>query len=90
MGRFTTIPGKKYRGEVHKKSEAPVEPVFRFYGRFLMGFLEKAGVERGFLMVNLWWMRGESWSERWCFFETKNMPHFENIFVGIAGGMSHG
>ena len=54
MDRFTTTRGKNPAANFTKKSEAPVKPVFRFYGRFLMGFLEQAGVERGFLMVNLW------------------------------------
>jgi hypothetical protein len=29
--------------------------------RFCWGFLQKRVVERGFLMVNLWWIAGESW-----------------------------
>jgi hypothetical protein len=37
----------------------------RFFGedflRFCGGFLKKRVVGRGFLMVNLWWKRGELW-----------------------------
>jgi hypothetical protein len=53
MGRFT-IGDKNAAVSFIKKSEAPVEPAFRFYGRFLMGFGKNGRVERGFLMVNLW------------------------------------
>jgi hypothetical protein len=53
MGPFTT-GGRFAAANFKKKSEAPVEPVFRFYGRFLMGFWKKWGVGRGFLMVNSW------------------------------------
>jgi hypothetical protein len=28
---------------------------------FLLGFWQKRGAERDFLMVNLWWIAGESW-----------------------------
>jgi hypothetical protein len=28
---------------------------------FLLGVLQKRCAERGFLMVNLWWIAGESW-----------------------------
>jgi hypothetical protein len=37
MGRFI-IGDKNAAVSFIKKSEAPVEPAFRFYGRFLMGF----------------------------------------------------
>jgi hypothetical protein len=84
MGRFITIPGKKYCGEVHKKSEAPVEPVFRFYGRFLMVFWEKAGVERGFLMVNLWWTRGETGQKDGAFSRRKTC-HILKIYLVLSG-----
>ena len=30
-------------------------------GVFAGGFREKWGAERGFLMVNLWWIGGETW-----------------------------
>jgi hypothetical protein len=29
--------------------------------RFCWGFWQKRGAERGFLMVDLWWIAGESW-----------------------------
>jgi len=29
--------------------------------RFAEGFWQKRCAERGFLMVNLWWIAGESW-----------------------------
>jgi hypothetical protein len=82
MDRFIIIRGKNPAANFKKKSEASVEPFFQVYGRFLMGFWKKWGVRRGFLMVKPWWMCGELWSERWCFFRTKNMPHFGNIFLG--------
>jgi len=28
---------------------------------FSLGFWQKRGAERGFLMVNSWWIAGESW-----------------------------
>jgi hypothetical protein len=31
------------------------------FGVFAGGFLKKRVVERGFLVVNLWWNRGELW-----------------------------
>jgi hypothetical protein len=31
------------------------------FPRFCWGFWQKWCVERGFLMVNLWWIAGESW-----------------------------
>ena len=30
-------------------------------GRFCWGFWQKRRAERVFLMVNLWWIAGESW-----------------------------
>jgi hypothetical protein len=30
-------------------------------GRFCRGFCEMWRAERGFLMVNLWWIGGETW-----------------------------
>jgi hypothetical protein len=39
--------------------------------------------ERGFLMVNLWWIRGELWLVNGHFSGAKNMPHFQGLFFGI-------
>jgi hypothetical protein len=43
---------------------------------FLRGVLEKMGAERGFLMVNLWWVRGELWSVDDWFLAAENFPLF--------------
>jgi hypothetical protein len=42
--------------------------------RFCWGFWQKWVVERGFLMVNLWWIRGESWFVDGHFSGAKNIP----------------
>jgi hypothetical protein len=39
--------------------------------------------ERGFLMVNLWWIRGESWLVDGGFFRTKDMPRISDLFFAI-------
>jgi hypothetical protein len=46
-------------------------------------FSRKRGAERGFLMVNLWWIRGELWSVDARFPEAKNMPQFLSLFSGF-------
>jgi hypothetical protein len=51
--------------------------------RFCWGFWQKRVVERGFLMVNLWWIRGELWLVDGHFSGAKNMPHFGNLFLAI-------
>jgi hypothetical protein len=49
---------------------------------FLQGFWEKWVIERGFLMVNLWWIRGERWSVDGDFSGPKNTPRFLGLFLG--------
>jgi hypothetical protein len=36
--------------------------------------------ERGFLMVNLWWIAGESWEVDGRISGSKNMPRFADLF----------
>jgi hypothetical protein len=78
MGRLITTTGDKYWGR--KKSEAPVELFLQVWRAFLMGFWKKWGVERGFLMVSLWWDCGESWYENAPFRCLKNMPLYADLF----------
>jgi hypothetical protein len=33
----------------------------REFSRFCRGFLKKRAAKRGFLVVNLWWNRGDLW-----------------------------
>jgi hypothetical protein len=40
------------------------------------GFLRKWCVERGFLLVNLWWVAGRSWCVGWRFSAVENFPLF--------------
>jgi hypothetical protein len=40
-------------------------------------------VDRGFLMVNLWWIRGESWLVDGRFLCSKNAPRMTDLFLGI-------
>lgn len=39
--------------------------------------------ERGFLMVNLWWIRGELWLVDGHFSWAKNMPRLRDLFLGF-------
>ena len=48
---------------------------------FLLGFWRKRVVGRGFLVVNLWWIAGESWEVDGQFSGSKNMPLFLNLFL---------
>jgi hypothetical protein len=50
-------------------------------GWFLQGFWQKWCVERGFFVVSLWWVAGESWCVVWCFFGAENMPLFSSLFL---------
>jgi hypothetical protein len=55
------------------------------------GFLAKGGVERGFFVVNLWWIRGELWSVDGHFFGCEDFPRIADLFLripvlGIRGG----
>jgi hypothetical protein len=47
---------------------------------FAGGFGKKYMLERGFLMVNLWWIGGESWFFDGCFLGSNNMPRIQDLF----------
>jgi hypothetical protein len=49
---------------------------------FCRGFWEKRVAERGFLMVNLWWDRAESWFVDGGFLNVKEMPRIPDLFFG--------
>jgi len=53
---------------------------------FCGGFGKKRVVERGFLMVNLWWIRGESWLIDGPISGLKNMPRIADLFLGFRFG----
>jgi hypothetical protein len=50
---------------------------------FLRGFYEKRVFGCGFLLVILWWDRGESWLVDRHFWGLKNMPRILDLFFGI-------
>jgi hypothetical protein len=47
----------------------------------LQGVFEKRVAERGFLVVNLWWNRGDLWCIGWCFSRLKNTPRIPDLFL---------
>ena len=47
------------------------------------GVLKKRVVGRGFLMVNLWWKRGESWCVDARYLGLKNFPRIRELFLEI-------
>jgi hypothetical protein len=47
-------------------------------------------VERGFLMVNLWWIRGESWLVGGRFLGSKDAPPISDLFSRIRIRKSFG
>ena len=49
----------------------------------LQGVLAKWAVERGFLMVNLWWIRGESWLIDGPISGLKNMSRIADFIFGF-------
>jgi hypothetical protein len=49
--------------------------------RFCRGFLKNAGAERGFLMVNLWWNRGDLWCIGWCFSSSEKFSWIPDLFL---------
>jgi hypothetical protein len=49
--------------------------------RFCWGFWQKRGAERGFSLVNLWWIAGESWEVDGHFSGSKNVPLFLDLFL---------
>jgi hypothetical protein len=48
---------------------------------FCWGFWKKRVVGRGVLVVNLWWIAGESWEVDGQFPGSKNMPLFPDLFL---------
>jgi hypothetical protein len=50
---------------------------------FAGGFGKKRAAELGFLMVNLWWIRGETWSIDGHFFDAKIFLGFEIYFLRV-------
>jgi hypothetical protein len=60
--------------------------IFLFDGfvRFFGGFWEKRSVGCGFLMVNVWWNRGELWCVDDHFLELKNFPWILDLFFGVS------
>jgi len=50
--------------------------------RFCWGFWQKRGAERGFLMVNLWWIAGESWYVDVHFFTVRKFSSFPGFISG--------
>jgi hypothetical protein len=55
----------------------------RIFCVFAGVFLKKRVVGRGFLMVNLWWKRGELWCVDGAVLGLKNMPRFCVYFFRI-------
>src|SRR5580692_1061363 len=57
-----------------------------WFSRFCWGFWQKRGAERGFLMVNLWWIAGENVVLIDTFSASENFPLLLNLFlVGPIG-----
>jgi hypothetical protein len=52
---------------------------------FCWGFWEKLRAERGFLMVKLWWLRGELWCVDGRILGGRNFPLFRDLFLGGCG-----
>jgi hypothetical protein len=52
---------------------------------FCRGFCKKWRVERGFLLVSLWWMRGELWCVGGRILGVKDFPFFRDLFLGWIG-----
>ena len=50
------------------------------FGRFAGGFRENGWFWCGFLMVNLWWMRGETWCVDITLLALKNFLIFQIYF----------
>jgi hypothetical protein len=50
---------------------------------FCWGFWQKRVVGRGFLVVKLWWIAGESWWVDGQDSGSKNMPLFTDLFLRI-------
>jgi hypothetical protein len=52
----------------------------RSFCGFCRGFWRKRVFGRGFLMVNLWWDRGDLWCVDGCILGLKNLPLFKDLF----------
>jgi hypothetical protein len=52
----------------------------RGFHLFCWGFWQKRGAERGFLMVNLWWIHGELWLVDGHFSGAKKLHEFQIYF----------
>jgi hypothetical protein len=50
---------------------------------FCRGFWRKLVVERGFLMENLWWNRGELWLVDGRILNVKNFPWILDLFFSL-------
>jgi len=55
--------------------------VFALLRGFLRGVLEKRVFFGGVLMVKTWWNVAKLWREGGPYFQMKNKPLFQNIFV---------
>jgi hypothetical protein len=51
-----------------------------WFSAFLLGVWQKRVVERGFFVVNLWWIRGELWWVDGRFSDHKNTPRISHLF----------
>ena len=49
-------------------------------GRFCRGFCENARPERGFFVVNLWWIDGETWCVDTMFLRSEKHATFSDYF----------
>jgi hypothetical protein len=49
--------------------------------RFCWGFWQKRGAERGFLMVNLWWIAGGTWCLDGHFSGAENSSLCQDLFL---------
>ena len=68
--------------------ERPVAVIAWFFleadfGVFAGGFWRKRVVEVGFLVVNLWWNRGDLWCADGHFSKVENFPLFDDLFFGF-------
>ena len=50
---------------------------------FCWGFWQNWAEKRGVLVVNLWWMCGETWRFVTAFLSTENLPRITDSFWGI-------
>jgi hypothetical protein len=50
---------------------------------FCWGFWQNEAEKRGVLVVNLWWMCGETWCFVTAFLGMENLPQIADLFFGI-------